>query len=448
MSEKGGVGRIKWLGIFFLVFLCAGCREKTPSGGATGMAVTGAAVTGAASTGGAAVQDEGDAEEDLSLSEKSRKYAGQIAAGLYAPVIEDFSAALADALTEEKLKMSWESAGEGVTGYQGIEDTEEFDSDGYEVVQVTLRYRENKGRMIRFVYEPDETIAGLWFYPVELPDSNESGEKSPQNSPDTTEKAALDFVQKDIAVGREPYSLAGKLTLPSGVDKAPVVILLQSGMDMDMDGTVGEAGNKPLEDLAKGLAERGVASLRYNRRWCEYPDSLSGQAGIQETLLEDAWYAIDQMYNAREIDSSRIYVAAMGKAADYLPALVEKKARRLSGAVLMGARPVKATEQFYGEDARTVDCDARYFIDENSTLPLLILQGEKDFETPVSHYEAWQKLLKGRSHTVYRSYQNLNHYFMPSAQNGDASDYDTSGHMARPPIEDIAAWCLDDRPET
>ena len=96
MSEKSGVGRIKWLGIFFLVFLCAGCREKTPSGGATG-----AAVTGAASTGGAAVQDEGDAEEDLSLSEKSRKYAGQIAAGLYAPVIEDFSAALADALTEE-----------------------------------------------------------------------------------------------------------------------------------------------------------------------------------------------------------------------------------------------------------------------------------------------------------------------------------------------------------
>ena len=56
--------------------------------------------------------------------------------------------------------------------------------------------------------------------------------------------------------------------------------------------------------------------------------------------------------------------------------------------------------------------------------------------------------MKGRSHTVYRSYQNLNHYFMPSAQNGDASDYDTSGHMARPPIEDIAAWCLDDRPET
>ena len=76
MSEKSGVGRIKWLGIFFLVFLCAGCREKTPSGGATG-----AAVTGAASTGGAAVQDGGDAEEDLSLSEKSRNMPDRLRPG-------------------------------------------------------------------------------------------------------------------------------------------------------------------------------------------------------------------------------------------------------------------------------------------------------------------------------------------------------------------------------
>ncbi|MCH5264686.1 MAG: DUF3887 domain-containing protein [Lachnospiraceae bacterium] len=431
--------------LVFLLFacLCFGCQKESGKnqGNSASDVATGGAVTGTAVTGGMITPDDGTdtyIADETELETKSREYAEQIASGLYGAVTEAFSDGLAGVLSEEQVQAYWESVTDGLAEYQGLEKIENFDRDGYRVVEVTFRYQDNQGRLLRFVYEEDGKIAGLWFYPVTLSASGTAGEVADS---DAAAPGSMDFTEQALTVGRTPYTLDGKLTLPTGTDKAPVVILLSAGDAMDMDGTIGQSGNTPLQDLAEGLARQGIASLRYHRRGYQYASSMPEQAGIYETLLEDAWYAIDQMYNAREIDSSRIYVAAMGKAADYLPALIERKAGRLSGAILMGARPLRATEQFYGEAPQTVDCDARYFMDENSTLPLLVLQGEADFETPVSYYEAWQELLKGRSHIAYRSYKNLNHYFLPTRQQKDATDYDGSAVMGTAPIADIASWC-------
>ena len=54
------------------------------------------------------------------------------------------------------------------------------------------------------------------------------------------------------------------LTLPVGKKKAPVVILVHGSGPQDRDETVGP--NKPFRDLAWGLAERGIATVRYDKR--------------------------------------------------------------------------------------------------------------------------------------------------------------------------------------
>jgi len=364
------------------------------------------------------------------LAAKSREFTEQIVAGLFTPVWECFTVELANQMPEEKLKQSWNSVLGDITGYEGIHNIEESESEGHRIVLVTVRYKENEGRSIRYIYNEEEKIAGIWFEEKALIVKTDV-----ENRPDF-------WTEKEITIGREPYPLEGKLTLPTGgEEKPPVVILLSDKGVSDMEGTIGAAKNTPLKDLAQGLAEENIASLRYHRRAYQHGTKVSEEDSIYETLIQDVWYAIDQMYNQSEIDTSRIYILAYGKAADYLPAIVKQKSGRVSGAVMIGAKPLYAVESYYGEEKTQVISDAKYFMEENSTIPLLVLQGEADFETSMNHFEQWKEIWQGRSHVTYHSYQKLNHYLM-NAQGYDAEmEYDMENQVSSRVIKEIADWC-------
>lgn len=72
--------------------------------------------------------------------------------------------------------------------------------------------------------------------------------------------------ERDIAVGADGYRLPGTLTLPRVKDgrKMPCVVLVHGSGPNDRDETVGP--NKPFRDLAWGLARRGIAVIRYDKR--------------------------------------------------------------------------------------------------------------------------------------------------------------------------------------
>jgi hypothetical protein len=53
------------------------------------------------------------------------------------------------------------------------------------------------------------------------------------------------------------------LTLPHGNGPWPAVVLLAGSGPQDRDETVGP--NKPLKDLAWGLASRGIAVVRFDK---------------------------------------------------------------------------------------------------------------------------------------------------------------------------------------
>ena len=82
-------------------------------------------------------------------------------------------------------------------------------------------------------------------------------------------------------------------------------------------------------------------------------------------------------------------------------------------------------------------------MDENSTMPLIVLQGEEDFETGMEDFRAWRTVLKGRAHTEYRSFKKLNHYFINYSGKKDATEYDTAGKVNTSVTDVIAAWCLE-----
>ena len=76
--------------------------------------------------------------------------------------------------------------------------------------------------------------------------------------------------------------------------------------------------------------------------------------------------------------------------------------------------------------------------------PILIMQGEKDFQaTAEKDFAAYQQLLAGKGNVTFRLYEGLNHAFVP-ALFGDImkakQEYGIEQHIPEDVIADIAGW--------
>ena len=432
---------VRWLLMAVLVFGIVGCgRQIEEESGSTETAVEKEAVSADAIQTSAASGGAADGTEETSvLHTLSCRLTEQIASGLTQPVIEHMTSELAAQTSEEQLKKSWDGETKGLTGYQGIETVVETVGEERETVMVTIRYKDNKGMKVKYIFNNENRVAGLWFEHTTLPPLSDSGEEKEVKE----DLPSCSYEETDFTVGRKPYELNGILTMPSVSGKVPVVILLSGDDAADMDGMIGASENTPMRDLAYGLANRGIATLRYNKRAFQYASTVSSGAGTYELFLQDACYAVDQIYNDRRIDREHIYLLGHGKAADYLTAVIHKKEKRIAGAVMMAGKPVAVREQYYSDSEKDIQFDARYLMDENSTMPLIVLQGEEDFENGLEDFRAWRTVLKGRAHTEYRSFKKLNHYFINYSGKKDATEYDTAGKVNTSVTDVIAAWCLE-----
>ena len=84
------------------------------------------------------------------------------------------------------------------------------------------------------------------------------------------------FTEHDVTVGDGPLAGPGTLSVPHHAGSAPVpgVVLLSGSGAHDQDETIGR--NKPLKDLAWGLASADVAVLRFEKVTHAHPDLVSG----------------------------------------------------------------------------------------------------------------------------------------------------------------------------
>lgn len=85
--------------------------------------------------------------------------------------------------------------------------------------------------------------------------------------------------------------IRGKLVLPGTEKACPVVLLIAGSGPTDMDGNsaIGNMKNNSLKFLAEGLAENGIASLRFDKRGI----ATSAAAGKEESLLRFEDYVAD-----------------------------------------------------------------------------------------------------------------------------------------------------------
>ncbi len=77
------------------------------------------------------------------------------------------------------------------------------------------------------------------------------------------------------------------------------------------------------------------------------------------------------------------------------------------------------------------------------TKPLLILQGEADYQVTMADFEIFQKALGGKGNVSFLSYPKLNHLFMETKGEKSApSDYQSAGCVDGKVLDDMASWLL------
>jgi fermentation-respiration switch protein FrsA (DUF1100 family) len=72
--------------------------------------------------------------------------------------------------------------------------------------------------------------------------------------------------------------------------------------------------------------------------------------------------------------------------------------------------------------------------------PLLILQGERDYQVTMEDFKRWNTALAGKSTVTFKSYPGLNHLFIIGTNRSAPLEYDQPGHVDVRVIDDIASW--------
>jgi dienelactone hydrolase len=111
--------------------------------------------------------------------------------------------------------------------------------------------------------------------------------------------------------------------------------------------------------------------------------------------------------------------------------------RALTNADLRSSRPVGGVPASYWADLRGYDPPAAA---RAITRPLLVLQGERDYQVTMADFARWREALSGRPNVTLRSYPALNHLFMPGKGPSLPAEYTSPAHVDPQVIDDIAGW--------
>ena len=304
--------------------------------------------------------------------------------------------------------------------------------------------------------------------------------------------------QEPIILGQNTrFPLKGLLTLPEGSGPFPAVVLVHGSGSSNMDEKVGKL--TPFQDIALGLAERGIASVRYDKRSYAHGLKMVLDKGhpitVREETIDDALLAARLLRSDRRIDADRVFLLGHSMGAMLAPR-IEAEGGDFAGLILLAGTPRRLEEVLLEQTEEAVssmkgftrkigqkqlsqlsrtfaglydlsDEEAKrkkvgggttlYYFKEmgqptveewlqKTRKPMLVMQGEKDFQVKASvDFEMYRRLLGDRDNVTFRLYPGLNHAFVPARFDSIADakkEFTPERHIGPQVLDDLADWIL------
>lgn len=305
-------------------------------------------------------------------------------------------------------------------------------------------------------------------------------------------------IEKIIIGENTKYPLNGLLTLPENItEPVPAVVFVHGSGSSNMDEKVGQL--TPFKDLAEGLTNKGIASIRYDKRSFAHGLKMvrdkSTIITVKEETIDDAILATELLKKDSRIDSHNIFIIGHSMGGMLAPR-IDSEGGKYKGLIIMAGTPRKL-EDVMLEQNEAVLCSTKglvnwivrkqvaklsglfsglyelsdeeakkkkvmggttlYYFKEmgehsvadylaTTKKPMLIVQGEKDFQVSVEKdFNEYKRLLNDKTNVEFRLYENLNHAFVNYLYSDilkAKQEYNTERHIGEEVVSDIADWIV------
>jgi uncharacterized protein len=399
-------------------------------------------------------------------------------AGKYAALVERFAPQMRTVLPEEKLRQAAQSLAP-MGAVKNILEPQVQVGQGMTVVIVPVDF-EKMGVNIQITLDGERRIAGMFIRP-RLPPAGQ-WQRPAYSRPDS-------FRDEQVRFGEPGWELPGTLSIPGGEGPFPTVVLVHGSGPNDRDETLGP--NKPFRDIAEGLASRGIAVLRYDKRTLVHGAKFAamGDFTLNHETVDDAVAAAAFLRSRPEVDGRRVFVLGHSLGGYAVPRIAGRDPK-LGGAIVLagntrslldlvveqtaylsGLQPPSPEQQKrldeltqavervrnlkegdkFASGEMAIGAPASYWLDlkdyrpaelaRHLKMPLLVLHGERDYQVTMADFAGWREALKDVKTATLRTFPNLNHLFAPGEGKSTPGEYLKPGqHVAPEVVETIAEW--------
>lgn len=279
--------------------------------------------------------------------------------------------------------------------------------------------------------------------------------KTAQKDSDSVEK----ITREELSFGIKDFEVKGELTKPKdGKEPFKLVVIVGGSGPTNRDASINSY--HPYKDIAEGLAEKGIATFRYDKRAASHKDKFNEQmildTTIKEEYLDDYNEVMKFLSTRKDLDKNNIYTMGHSQGGYIIPMLEKTNntpkgyifaaapSRHIEDSMIEQCGKILATPNITDEmkkqyttlkeqaekvktltaaspDAIIAGAGTKYWIDlqkynvteevKNVNKPIIFLQGTNDFNVTEEDFNRFKEVLKGKENAEFKSYEGLTHMF-------------------------------------